>query len=518
MTALTSNEAAVKALQLFKSHCPVCRVLQPITATTTTSSDAALEATTAAVTSASTTLADNTSAGTSIASSSVMDHQPSCSTSTNIDTSANSILSCETDISKAIKDQLAKHTSNISNKSKDEPCLTKLDLNIFLETMNQCHTDQNFAKIRMLLWSVFSNEKALKNSFLPKKNVSLCVGENKVLYKKHVSNTYRKKEEVPPSISSEISCKEQLRSTESDLDKDIDSVEESNMSVSDAIDSSSENPCSKDNLPVSFSTLDYMQVDKNQDCKLMDTSMIEQPSNSEIVASSLNKETCDSVPADAVADVSDVSVTEAGPSAASALASSSTSAGETSSRYFSSDDILERTLPGCDQDKNVLGLPYVDESSRNFAFGYSVLKTNFYEPKIDFDELKEFYKQLNNIPDCEYVSTILNAQIQLLSDSLVMKHKASRSEFREDMKMVDIFIILLENPSFIADNDYTESVLEQMCEGLNLLGDQQKAAFVVYLAKNWKVERLQALLSVFHHLITIKLIAIDSTIPSHYDG
>ncbi|XP_076048039.1 ubiquitin protein ligase E3A isoform X2 [Oratosquilla oratoria] len=81
---------------------------------------------------------------------------------------------------------------------QDTECLTE---EILKETISECRAADNYAKLRRQLWAVFSNEIALRQSFL--------------------KNTDTKKEEM---VTCDIT-KEEIRAQERDLDKDFDSQE-----------------------------------------------------------------------------------------------------------------------------------------------------------------------------------------------------------------------------------------------------------------------------------------------------
>lgn len=534
MTALNSNEAAVRALQLFTTHAPVCQALRvpsPPTSSTASSAPSPIpinESSSLAIAATSVSLAapNVSAAGSDTFESSAMDHEPSSSSSSSGAIGKQPSTSNPSTKSKSSDKKLRFFNDSYVNKgnllswssTSNAYDPVALNLELLTEILESCKTENKFARLRMLLWSAFSNDLSLKISFVPKKTSSLNTNTPKDVSPSCSSKIFP---DDPPEITlddSGISSKEQLRSSESDLDKDIDSAVEDDchMACQEFVETNPDNDISAMNI-AGDSSVGSLLMDVSQDSNLgtMDVTLPDKPpESSELTSFSVST----SSPAQDVVDMAGTAATN------SCILSLSSNLSEIKDFSLNSSEVHDgsQIFPGCDKDTKILGLPYglpyIESSRRNLAIGHTVLKKQFPEPNIDFEDLRKVYKLLSEIPEDEYKSALISAQTYLLNNNLVMKHKGSKSEFHKDMKIVDIFIILMENPSFISNNDYTEVILEPLCEGFTLLGTEQKAVLIVYLAKHWSNDRLQAFLAAFHHLITIKLISTESGIGSNYDG
>lgn len=461
MEALSSNEAAARALQLFTSHAPLC-------------DSAAREE---EPTSSLPTAMDTSSQSSSSSTASSVPSVPHKTTP--------SIPAAEDDALREIALKKVTSEANTKGTKKKEKCDTcegGLSYELLIFTKDQCIAEKNWAKLRGVLWSVFSNELPLKNSFakktVPKEsksNIAEAPAQPMVVDPPEPEMSAPKDAAEMSSVCAspvEMSSKEKLRASQVDMDKDIDSTAD--------CDSMS---CDESSKHFSGDIEEKVEANTSMEAMQVEQSAIADDSCASAAQSSSFSDTINSQP------------------------SCSTSS-----------DVVDAIQPGSDKDCKVLGLPVPAEvTGQSSAVGYTVIKEIFPEPELDFEDLHKSYALLKTVPESEYVPTLLNAQIRLLKDHLAIKFKASKSKFRLDLKIVDIIIILLENPFFISENDYTESILEPLSEFLTILGERQKAMLCVYLAKNWLPSKLESLVSAFHHLITIKLITTESGIGSDYD-
>ncbi|XP_050691382.1 ubiquitin-protein ligase E3A-like isoform X2 [Eriocheir sinensis] len=135
--------------------------------------------------------------------------------------------------------------------------VTGLTEETLAHTIAECRSADNYAKLRRLLWAVFSNEVALRHSFLQRSESVEKTSESLV--------SSKSTESVGAAQS-----KEEIRAQEGDLDKDLDCAEdtceregaiggEAAASVGDTKD-----PCKKDNTHKSTS-LDISEVRRAYD-------------------------------------------------------------------------------------------------------------------------------------------------------------------------------------------------------------------------------------------------------------
>lgn len=239
-------------------------------------------------------------------------------------------------------------------------------------TINECRGSNNYAKLRRLLWEVFSNEVALRHSFLQRSESVERTSEPIVRSKSSDSTTTQSKEE--------------LRAQERDLDKDLDCAE-------------------------------------------------------------------------------DISADEGAAS----------------------------------DDKNKK-----KEEDRN-----NVKKKDLRPSALDIGEVRRSYAVLFECPETEFGSTLMNAIVQLMSDSLSIQLRVRRDAFTATPNIINIFIILLESPA-LNTTDFIEGVMPKMCRTIGQLPEKDQALLTRHIA-TWEGPRLHRLLESLHQLITIKLLTTEFT-------
>ncbi|KAK3865964.1 hypothetical protein Pcinc_028466 [Petrolisthes cinctipes] len=336
---LTSNEAAGKALQLFASRARLCEVVgakgprarQSVSCDVADSAQAHTSATGGADSSSS-VVQDVNMAGVSTPNTSLPPLSPQ-----------------------------VERLNSPAGLTEDTLTLT----------INECRSSNNYAKLRRLLWEVFSNEIALRHSFLQRSD-SVERRNETIVRSKSIDNTTTQ-------------SKEELRAQEGDLDKDLDCAE-------------------------------------------------------------------------------DISADEGAASS----------------------------------DKN----GKVEERNNIKQKG---LVTHF----LDISEVRRSYAHLFECPESEFGSTLMNAIVQLLSDSLSIQLRVRRDAFSAIPNNINIFIILLESPS-LNTTDFIEGVMPKMCRTIGQLPEKDQALLSKHLA-TWEASRLHRLLESLHQLITIKLLTTEFT-------
>ncbi|KAK7086788.1 Ubiquitin-protein ligase E3A [Halocaridina rubra] len=126
---------------------------------------------------------------------------------------------------------------------------------------------------------------------------------------------------------------------------------------------------------------------------------------------------------------------------------------------------------------------------------------------LDISEVRQAYSSLFACPEAEFGSTLMNAIVQLLSDSLCIQLRAHREAFTAVPNYLNIFIILLESPA-LNTTDYIEGVMPMMCRTISRLPERDQALLTRHLA-TWEATRLHRLLESLHQLITIKLLTTE---------
>ena len=447
ITPLTSNEAAVKALHLFSSHAPIC--------------------------------------------SSLSSPSPQNPANTPTNPSSRSISPATELIASTSLGSNQKGSSTSSSSSKmNDPCHGGLSYELLKYTLEQCSVEQSFVKLRVTLRSAFSNEMVLRRSFLQKQIPESPSDHSKTDEKTKKAECKFIGFESQNNCVEEDIAKDNLNFPESLVNLD-DKVEVKVMSLESKLEMDVEEVSVKEKLRSSES-----QMEKDIDSAVM---CVEE-SSEEIVAE--GSAAIEGMQVDSPCKVNP------GPEFLSDKFQSDSSC--------SSSTDNQRTMPSSAKEESS-SVVVSSNDAKYVAVGYTVLKSKVSSPSVDFDSLHKSYKLLKSVPCTEYTEVILDAQKTLVFDQLALKYRASKNEFERDLKIVDILVILLENPLFIDDNDYTEAFMETLCKFLTLLSDQQKAVLVVYLAKSWSKIKLNSFLAAFHHLITIKLITTDSGIGPDND-
>ncbi|XP_042892379.1 ubiquitin-protein ligase E3A-like isoform X1 [Penaeus japonicus] len=126
---------------------------------------------------------------------------------------------------------------------------------------------------------------------------------------------------------------------------------------------------------------------------------------------------------------------------------------------------------------------------------------------LDVSEVRRAYSSLFECPEEEFFSTLMNAIVQLLSDSISIQLRAHRDAFIAIPNNINIFIILLESPA-LNTTDYIEGVMPELCRTVSQLPEMDQALLTRHLA-TWDGPRLRRLLESLHQLITIKLLTTE---------
>lgn len=126
---------------------------------------------------------------------------------------------------------------------------------------------------------------------------------------------------------------------------------------------------------------------------------------------------------------------------------------------------------------------------------------------LNISEVRQAYSFLFECPESEFGSTLMNAIVQLLSDSLSIQLRAHREAFTAIPNNINIFIILLESPALNA-TDYIEGVMPKLCRTISQLPMKDQALLTRHLS-TWEAPRLHRLLESLHQLITIKLLTTE---------
>ncbi|KAG7164827.1 ubiquitin-protein ligase E3A-like isoform X1 [Homarus americanus] len=126
---------------------------------------------------------------------------------------------------------------------------------------------------------------------------------------------------------------------------------------------------------------------------------------------------------------------------------------------------------------------------------------------LDIGEVRRAYASLFECPEMEFGNTLMNAIVQLLSDSLSIQLRAHRDAFTAIPNNINIFIILIESPA-LNTTDFIEGVMPKMCRTISQLPEKDQALLVKHLA-TWEGSRLHRLLASLHQLITIKLLTTE---------
>ena len=248
---------------------------------------------------------------------------------------------------------------------------TGLTEETLVHTIAECRSSNNYAKLRKLLWAVFSNEIALRHSFVERFD---SVGKKSELL-------VRKKSTDNGGGQS----KEEIRAQEEDLDKDLDSAE--------------------------------------------DTCEGEGAAGGEAAPKEETKEPC----------------------------------------------------------KNTVTTPKLTA--------------------LDISEVRRAYAALFECPEKEFSSTLTNAVVQLLSDSLGIQLRVYKDAFAAIPNNINIFIILLESPA-LNTTDFIEGVMPSLCRTIGQLPERDQAHLTRHLA-TWEAPRLHRLLESLHQLITIRLLTTE---------
>lgn len=341
---LSSNEAAGKALQLCAARARLCEAVGAKVPRSSQSLTVATSVGTASM------QGENSLTGNAITSSVVQDVNMACASAPSTPLPP---------------------LSPLVDGPNDTPGLTETALN---QTITECRNSNSYAKLRRLLWSVFSNEVALRHSFLQSPKLE---GQ--------CSNAA---DPLKSSLSAGGQSKEELRSQEGDLDKDLDCAE--------------------------F--------------------------------------VCGGGGGDSGASCS------------------------------------------CDNHEKELNKKCVQSSHRGPV-------------TLDISEVRRAYSSLFECPESEFGSTLMNAIVQLLSDSLSIQLRAHRDAFTAIPNNINIFIILLES-SALNTTDYIEIVMPKLCRTICQLPEKDQGLLTKHLAK-WEAPRLHRLLESLHQLITIKLLTTE---------
>lgn len=126
---------------------------------------------------------------------------------------------------------------------------------------------------------------------------------------------------------------------------------------------------------------------------------------------------------------------------------------------------------------------------------------------LDISEVRRAYDLLFKCPESEYSSTLTNAVVQLLSDSLGIQLRVYKDAFAAIPNNINIFIILLESPA-VNTTDFIEGVMPRLCRTIGQLPDRDQAHLTRHLA-TWEPSRLHRLLESLHQLITIRLLTTE---------
>ena len=233
---MTSNEAAVKALQLFSERASLCDVPS------------------AKLAKPSDQHKQSSTLGTDPSTESI-DMDVNAGDDTNNRTLPTEVVDDGTSASSSAKSNpnQEKDAGSGTGALLDIEVSGGLTEHLLVSTIQECRETDYYARLRILLWAVFSNEAALKRSFLlpmssvAEKNESLEKSKTKEEQKhkqNHAACVSSKSSNNCPCVqesgckvvacSSDVSAnidsnltKEQLQSKQGDLDKDIDCQEDS---------------------------------------------------------------------------------------------------------------------------------------------------------------------------------------------------------------------------------------------------------------------------------------------------
>uniref|UniRef100_A0A0P4WDM4 Ubiquitin-protein ligase E3A n=1 Tax=Scylla olivacea TaxID=85551 RepID=A0A0P4WDM4_SCYOL len=126
---------------------------------------------------------------------------------------------------------------------------------------------------------------------------------------------------------------------------------------------------------------------------------------------------------------------------------------------------------------------------------------------LDISEVRRAYAALFECPEAEFSSTLTNAVVQLLSDSLGIQLRVYKDAFSAIPNNINIFIILLESPA-LNTTDFIEGVMPSLCRTIGQLPERDQAHLTRHLA-SWEAPRLHRLLESLHQLITIRLLTTE---------
>lgn len=126
---------------------------------------------------------------------------------------------------------------------------------------------------------------------------------------------------------------------------------------------------------------------------------------------------------------------------------------------------------------------------------------------LDINEVRRAYTLLFDCPEAEFSSTLTNAVVQLLSDSLGIQLRVYKDAFAAIPNNINIFVILLESPA-VNTTDFIEGVMPRLCRTIGQLPDRDQAHLTRHLA-TWEASRLHRLLESLHQLITIRLLTTE---------
>ncbi|KAG0727025.1 Ubiquitin-protein ligase E3A [Chionoecetes opilio] len=126
---------------------------------------------------------------------------------------------------------------------------------------------------------------------------------------------------------------------------------------------------------------------------------------------------------------------------------------------------------------------------------------------LDISEVQRAYAALFECPEAEFSSTLTNAVVQLLSDSLGIQLRVYKDAFAAIPNNINIFVILLESPA-LNTTDFIEGVMPSLCRTIGQLPDRDQAHLTRHLA-TWEAPRLHRMLESLHQLITIRLLTTE---------
>ncbi|KAF2368190.1 HECT domain [Trinorchestia longiramus] len=450
MTPLSGNEAAVKALELFSSHAPEC---------TSFSSSASPEA----ISSSSSrnrvvSFAVPGDAGNEDASSSPSGSRLSPKTS--IDASSRTSPSHDElalmEVAKESKNKFGIKKGKKTEKSEGQEGGLSYELLVY--TMDQCKLLGGYAKLRMLLWAVFSNELSLKNSFpkikcnsvsstLEKTPTSLpSVAQDAsepqaMAVDADVQSCSGKDAEEMTSLCAspiEMSSKEKSQSSHIDLDKDIDSTTDN------------------DSMSCDDNTSKHFQIESQ-------TSRGDADNSDE----SMQIDTC------VIADSSSDDLSKSNSSFLMDVKPSCSKEDEGPAK------------PGSEKGTKVLGLPASENTiGKNSAVGYTVLKESITEPSINFDELQKSYALLKTVPE-ESLLEPLSEFFTLLGEkqqAMLVVHLAKTWSAQRLESFVSAFHHLITIKLITTESGIGSEYESQSIQYEKTICNATKSMFLVFMA------------------------------------